>query len=176
MDTAIIIGHTSLKQGAYSSFLNSNEWDFNKRISESLKEVASIYTYDTYQFGYTSMVKRMANRINDKKHNLVLELHFNASESPNANGSEALYYFKNKSAQHLSECFTLLMNTEMGIKNRGAKALYSKNQRGYASVYYPKPTTLILEPFFGTNLNDCKLFNECAYVEVIKKLIRWNRL
>lgn len=172
MKTAIIIGHTKLRPGAYSPYLNINEWTLNKRIAECLSDLATIYTYDSYHLGYTRMVKRMASRINTKNYDLVLELHFNAADSPKANGCEALYYFKNQSARDLGEYFCELMEVRMGIKNRFSKPLYSKKQRGFAALYYPEPTTLILEPFFGTNAKDCARFSEVNYIEIIRELIK----
>lgn len=172
MKTAIIIGHTKLRQGAYSPFLNISEWELNSAIAKSLQEVADIYYYDTYALGYTSMVKRMSKRINRCDYDLVLELHFNASDARRANGCEALYYFRNESARDLADYFGELMETRMGIKNRFAKPLYNKKQRGFAAVFYPKPTTLILEPFFGSSPEDCALFSRATYVRIIKDLIK----
>ncbi|WP_136464944.1 N-acetylmuramoyl-L-alanine amidase [Flagellimonas onchidii] len=176
MKVAIVIGHTKLRQGAYSPHLNITEWEFNKIIAERLEDVATVFCYDSYNGGYTSMIKRMARRINRQKFDLVLELHFNAAESKQANGCEALYYFNNPYAKLLGEDFCELMEIAFNIKNRGAKALYGKHQRGFAAVYYPKPTTLILEPFFGSNSEDCKKLNQHGdwnkYVTVIKDLIR----
>lgn len=171
MKTAIVIGHTKGRKGAYSKYLKIHEYDLNKQIAEQLRDVADIYEYDTYNLGYTSMVKRNAKKLNKKDYDLVLELHFNAAESRQANGCEALYYFKNKRASKLAEDFCYLVNDMLGTKIRGAKALYSKKQRGYAAVYYPKATTLILEPFFGTNKDDCCFFIPELYVRLIRIFI-----
>ncbi|WP_271782224.1 N-acetylmuramoyl-L-alanine amidase [Aquimarina algiphila] len=177
MKTAIIVGHTKRKQGAKSPYLSiPTEWRFNKLVAQKLQDVATVFYYDSYNTGYTGMVKRMAKQINREKFDLVLELHFNASESPQANGCEALYYFKNESAKALAGYFCELIEEELKIKNRGAKPLHGKSQRGFAAVYYPEATTLILEPFFGSNAYDCVRMNSLraidTYVQIIKNLIK----
>ncbi|WP_051335959.1 N-acetylmuramoyl-L-alanine amidase [Aquimarina latercula] len=172
MKTAIVIGHTTLAQGAYSPFLKIREWAFNKCIAEELQDVADIYHYNPYNPSYTSRVQQLSKKINQGNYSLVLELHFNASKKPHANGCEALYYFENKSAKDWAKYFCELIHQGTGIKNRGAKPLYKKSQRGFAAVYYPEPTTLILEPFFGTNKKDCELFNEDMYILAIRELIK----
>lgn len=172
---AIVIGHTALRKGAYSPYLGMSEFDFNKKVAESLRDVSDIYTHESYNLGYTSMVKRTAAKINKNDYDLVLELHFNSSDKPEANGSEALCYFSNKKAKHLAIRFCELMADTYSIRPRGAKALYNKNQRGFAAVFYPKPTTLILEPFFGSNNKDVDLFirkgGVKAYQYILKNLI-----
>lgn len=173
---AIVVGHTKLRQGAYSPYLKMSEWQFNRIIAEKLKDVATVFYYDSYNRGYTSMVKKNARKINKGRFDLVLELHFNAAASKRANGCEALYYFNNWHAKELAEYFCELMEIALKMKNRGAKALYGKHQRGFAAVYYPRPTTLILEPFFGSHQEDCSRMNNAGwldkYVTVIKDVIR----
>lgn len=171
MKTAIIVGHTQLKQGAYSPYLNQSEWQFNTTIADLLKDVTTTFFYDTYNWGYTTMVKRLAQRINTQNFDLILELHFNASKSSKANGCEALYYFENSTAKQLGTYYCQLMEQELGLKKRGAKGLRNKEQRGFAALFYPKPTTLILEPFFGTNPEDCKKINPAVYTTIIKEVI-----
>ncbi|AXG70432.1 N-acetylmuramoyl-L-alanine amidase [Kordia sp. SMS9] len=176
MKVAIVIGHTKFKQGAYSRDLDTTEWKFNKMVAAHLKDIATIFYYDSYNLGYTSMVKRNAKKINTGNFDLVLELHFNAAESKQANGCEALYYFKNQKGKRLADFFCNLIEKKMGRKNRGAKALFGKHQRGFAAVFYPNPTTLILEPFFGTNRSDANAFRDYksieSYVSVIKETIK----
>ncbi|WP_281991227.1 N-acetylmuramoyl-L-alanine amidase [Aquimarina aggregata] len=177
MKTAIIVGHTKIRQGATSPYLCiPTEWRFNKLIAEKLREVATVFYYDSYTTGYTAMVKRMSRRINADKFDLVLELHFNAAAEETGHGAEALYYFKNEKAKELGSYFCELMEKRLKIKSRGVKALYNKHQRGFAAVYHPKPTVLILEPFFGSNQNDCLIMNNSGaintYITILKDIIK----
>ena len=100
------------------------------------------------------MCKATAKKLD--KFDVVFELHFNASLTGKANGTEALYYFENRKGRELATRFvSLYCSSFFGSKSRGAKALVNDKQRGFWAVFYPKPTTIILEPFFGDNTSDC---------------------
>lgn len=171
MKTAIIVGHTQSKQGAYSPYLKQTEWKFNTMVADLLKDVTTTFFYDTYDLGYTAMVKKLAQQVNNQNFDLILELHFNASKSSQAQGCEALYYHKNTTAKKLGNYYCQLMEEAFGLRNRGAKGLYKKEQRGFAALFYPKPTTLILEPFFGTSPEDCDKIDAAVYANIIKQII-----
>ena len=173
MDVAIVIGHTKQSKGACSPFGVPCEWDFNSKVSSYLTDIADIYVYDNYASGYTSMVKRNASKINKGKYKLVIELHYNAA-SPAANGCKALYYFKNDTGKMLAERFSDIVSKRMGVKNNGSSPLSSDKDRGFAAVYYPKFTTILVEPFFGSNEEDTLKFkgNEEKYSLAIREFIK----
>lgn len=172
---AIVIGHTKDSKGASSKFLPP-EFDFNKNVAGKLKEINTglydIYEHDTYSYGYNSMIKRTADKINSKNYDLILELHYNAA-SPLANGCETLYYFASKKGKQYAEQFSQGISTRMGVSNRGIRALITSQDRGFASVYYPRATALILEPFFGSNSSDAAKFKnqEGKYAGVINDIV-----
>ena len=134
MNIAFVIGHHKKSKGAFSSYLFANEFDF-----------------------YTDVIiKETASKLNKFNFDLVIELHFNAA-TPQANGCETLYYFNSKKGKEFAHIFTDTVCGITGIKSRngGVKALINKKDRGFASVYYPKAPTILIEPFFGTNDDDC---------------------
>jgi len=45
--------------------------------------------------------------------------------------------------------------------------------RGFGFVQKQKPTALILEPFFGSNVEDCQKFDLVKYAGVIYKLLEY---
>ncbi len=169
---AIVVGHTKLRPGACSPYGIPCENKFNSIVAEHLKDIADIFYYDSYNWGYTSMVKRNAAKINKGNYELVIELHYNAA-SIQANGCETLYYYKNKVGKQLALKASQLISEEFNVKNRGAKALVNEKDRGFAAVYYPNPTTILLEPFFGSNPEDAAKFKcqEKRYSDIIRKLI-----
>ena len=174
--TALIIGHTKLSKCACSPWGLPCEWDFNNDVAEQLAGEVDIYHYGSYNLGYNSMVKKSARETDPKDYKLILELHYNAA-TPSANGCEALYYFKNPKGKLIAEKFCELYTGAMGGKNRGAKALYSPEQRGFGAVFYRKPTTLILEPFFGTSIPDVQRVLDngiSCYANVIRDLIKYS--
>ena len=175
MKTAIIIGHTKLKPGACSPWGLPCEFELNKQIAEAVAEFdleVDVFEHESYKYGYKYMTRRTASRINKGDYDLVLELHYNAAH-PSAHGAEALYYFRNPKARELALRFSLQMAAKMGYRNRGAKALVNEKDRGFWAVFYPNPTTLILEPFFGTNKDDVSRFDAAIYVSVILNLISY---
>jgi len=172
-DIAIVIGHTQKSKGACSTHNIPCEWDFNSKVAGFLKDVVDIYTYDSYTSGYTTMVKKNAAKLNKGNYKLVIELHYNAA-SVEANGCETLYYFNNKKGKYLAEQSSMLISSVFKVKNRGARALVNDKDRGFAAVFYPNATTILLEPFFGSNKGDSDKFRdkEKEYAEVIKRIIK----
>lgn len=168
---AIVVGHTKLRPGAKGIRIPS-EFDFNSRVAENLSDIADIYYYDSYNLGYKSMVKRNALKMNRKNYDLVLELHYNAA-TPQANGCEVFYYFNNKEGKNLATYFSRKISQVFEMRDRGAKAMVNKNQRGFWALFYPKATTLLLEPFFGSNSYDAEKFRgkECKYSELIREML-----
>jgi N-acetylmuramoyl-L-alanine amidase len=176
--TALIVGHTELRKGACSPHGLPCEWDFNNMVAEHVRALVDVgvHHYSSYNYGYTQMVRTSAKETDPLDYKLVLELHYNAA-SPSANGCEALYYFKNQRGAKIAERFCELYVDCIGGKNRGAKALYRPDQRGYGAVYYRRPTTIILEPFFGTNQEDVERIknNMDGYAQVIVETIKFSQ-
>lgn len=168
---AIVVGHTSANKGAYSNIIGVSEWDFNKRLVRTFPKDWDVYYHNPDIVGYRSRSISTSNLINRKDYDLVLCLHFNASSNPQANGAEALYYYRNENGKRLAFRFGELMQQRLGIKNRGGKPLSSSDQRGYWMIYLPRATTLILEPFFGTSVKDCNKIDAIKYKDVIKQLV-----
>jgi N-acetylmuramoyl-L-alanine amidase len=165
MKIGLVIGHTGLSGGAYSNTLKSNEFNYNLKVANIIKKVLpeiEVFTHQSYNLGYKAMCKATSKKLD--KFDVVFELHFNASNGK-ANGTEALYYFENRKGRELATRFVSLYCSTFRSKSRGAKALVNDKQRGFWAVFYPKPTTLILEPFFGDNPKD--VINEDAYASFL---------
>lgn len=166
---AIVVGHTKLRPGACGVNGLPCEWAFNKEVAGYLQDIADIYYYDSYNMGYKSMVRRNSEKMNAQDYDLILELHYNA-ETPQANGCEVFHYFTNKQGKEYAKKLSALISQNFNIKDRGAKAMVKKSQRGYWALFYPKKTTLLLEPFFGSNPSDAAKF--CGEEEQYAKVIR----
>lgn len=153
MKVAIVIGHHKKSKGAYSEYFKMYEWDFYNEVVENI-DCVEIFQHDYKIKSYTERIKATAKKLND--FDIVIETHFN-SAVPQANGCETLYYFNSKKGKMYAQLFSVIVNDITGIKlrNNGLKALINKNDRGFASVYYPKPPTILIEPFFGSNEKDC---------------------
>lgn len=156
MRTAFVIGHTAKDKGAYSPYFKLSEWDFYKEVLKHIPE-ANVFYHNPHFSGYTTRIKNTANKLNKVNFDLVIELHFNAA-TPQANGCETLYYFASKTSRDYAKTFSDTVTRWTGIKSRngGLKPLTNKKDRGFASVYFPKAPTILIEPFFGSNESDCK--------------------
>lgn len=168
---AIVIGHTNLRKGACSEVVEC-EFNYNRKVAQCLSDVCDIYYYDSYNLGYKSMVKRNAKKMNKNDYDLVLELHYN-SAVPQANGCEVFYYFNNSEGKKLAGELSEMISQTFDVKDRGAKAMVSKRQRGFWALYYPIATTLLLEPFFGSNTEDATKFKDDEeYSRMIRKFLK----
>lgn len=172
-NVAIVIGHTNRSKGACSPFGIPCEFDFNKKVASYLECFADVYEYSTYTAGYTAMVKANAAKMNVHPYKLVIELHYNAA-TPLANGTEVLYYFASKTGKAYAEVAANMITQKFGTTNRGAKALVKSSDRGFAAVYYPKAPAIMLEPFFGSNIEDANKFKgkEKEYADLIMDFVR----
>lgn len=175
-DVAIVIGHTKRQKGACSPFGIPCEWDFNKKVASYLEDIADIHYYNPYTIGYTRRVKELAKKLNKKNYKLIVELHYNAAGSSQANGTECLYYFKNRWTKELSQDFSKMFAEDFGTTirgNNGAKALVNLKDRGFAAVYYPKAPAILVEPIFGSNRSDVNKIKgrEQVYANTLRKFL-----
>jgi N-acetylmuramoyl-L-alanine amidase len=159
---AILTGHAPDSKGAYSKWLPS-EFDYNTQVAEELKKINSslytVYTHDSYLGGYYAMEKRTADTINKDSFDLTLELHYN-SASPLAHGTECCYWFASKKGKEYAQKISEEISQRLDTTNRGIKALYNKNDRGYWFTYLMKAPAVIVEPFFGSNEFDALKFQD----------------
>jgi len=173
MKVAFVIGHHENDKGAFSRHLNISEWDFYNKVAKHLTNV-SIFHHNPEISSYTKRITETAKKLDD--FDLVIEAHFNAA-SAQANGCETLYYYKSKLGKKYASIFSLIVHECTGIKIRGyngAKPLVNKNDRGFQAVYRPKPPTILIEPFFGSNENDCyKIESPKKVAEIITTFLTY---
>ena len=173
MRIAFVLGHHEKSKGAYSNYFCMAEWDFYNKVIDELGCVDTFY-HDSDINRYTSRIKSTANKINKVNYDLVIELHFNSAVHTSANGCETLYYYRSIKSKEYASLFSHIVTKETSIKSRngGVKALTNKNDRGFASVYYTKAPTILIEPFFGSNDDDCeKIKNPKNMARIIKKFV-----
>ena len=171
LTVAVVVGHCHNAPGSYSNYLGT-EFDYNSDIASKLTEVADIYFYDNFDKGYHTTVKNdLSPKI--KNYNVGFELHFNDYINTDVQGVEAWYWHSNKKGKKIAEYYCKKISEKFDIYNRGAKAIKSKYDRGGASIYYPSPTMLILEPCFGRNKEAEKFKDIEKHIEVVKDVIKY---
>lgn len=169
MKTAIIIGHDKTSPGAWSPFLHTSEYIYNSEVASYLGGVADIYKRPLGG-GYTTQMRKLAEILNPKGYDLVVELHFN-SFNGEANGCEAIIYPGNDFSRNAGNDFCDLVSARYQIENRGVKE-HGKGDRGYGFLSLMEAPAIILEPFFGDNEEAEKFANEAKYADLIKDWLK----
>ena len=91
-----------------------------------------------------------------------MELHFNAAASEQANGCECLVYHKNEQAKKLSIDFMARLQSKFKSTirgNRGLIEVQDSNTRGGYGICNSKDTYILIEPFFGSNIDEALRFS-----------------
>lgn len=168
---AVVVGHTKRAGGAWAKApISKNEYDFNTEIAELMKKYADEYGIEVvvitrdkgglrgaYQrvrewFGKKYEVYDEVNNL-EGENNCSIELHFNAA-TPAATGTETLYDNDPK----INKTFAKMINDEMvntlRLRDRGIK-LRVRGNRGHYNLHLCEYPSCIVEPFFGSNKNDC---------------------
>ncbi|TMV07916.1 hypothetical protein FGK63_10715 [Ruegeria sediminis] len=153
---AVLIGHNSVAQGAFSERLVVSEWHFNQRVYTHLAELAPEYEIEPKQFfrqKSTSYEKEIAEAyaaIDAWGPDAVIELHFNAG---GGHGTEMLYWDGSRKGKLLAEALQDAVLSGLGLRNRGAKG--RRSGRGSSSLKASSKPTVLTEPFFGDSAGDC---------------------
>ena len=107
MKVAVVVGQNSKASGAFSPFLNVSEFRFNSRVAQHMKKSASEYNiqveiiFQEASSGFSEEIRKAYRKVNRKQRDLVVELNFNAL-SPQANGSEMLYWHRSEKGKILA--------------------------------------------------------------------------
>ena len=159
-NVAIVIGHYPFEKGAISKHFNMTEFEFwsNLVAVSGLAKDYEIFTHEILS-GYPARQRAMGAKTKD--YDLVIELHFNASNGV-GNGVEAVYNTKNERMKKLAVKFMESICENTGIKKRYplGRDIMDSNQRGTGFLRYTKGDSIILEPFFGDNKSDCLKFEK----------------
>ena len=168
---ALCVGHSRLRGkspegGAWTCDGQTSEWGFNsrlaKRLAEDLRRLHGIeaVVYDRYEGNdYGQAMLRLAEKIPDSVR-LAVELHFNASENPQATGHEWLYWHASPQGYAAARAFGDMMLARFpGLVSRGPKGV-KHGGRGELFLRLTPCPAVIAEPFFGSCAKDWRLVQE----------------
>lgn len=150
MKLAIVVGHTLKSQGAYSPTLAQTERLWNAELAARIKDLApaevAVFLRDGHGVaGAYAQAKAWGAEA-------VVELHFNSAADRQAQGTETLY--AQPGSRRLAEALQRHLVAALGLRDRGAKPPWQG--RGEASLTaLPGVPSVIVEPFFGSNPDDC---------------------
>ena len=167
---ALIVGHNPKSQGAVRVTDGKSEYVFNKKLAEDLKalkpEQYSIIFRDPAG-GYAKEIDLAYAEANEQRVSGTVELHFNASAAASATGTEVLTS-GTRNSMILCNLLQDKMFLALRLKNRGVKQV-TKQQRGGRSLWAGSSPAALIEPFFGSNRNDCEVIDR-NYDKFVKAL------
>lgn len=163
MRLAIVVGHTKLASGAFAvDPIRQSEYYFNTEIAEIMYRHARsiglecrIFLRD--QIGVAGAYAE-ANIWAKGHKSCLIELHFNAANGK-AKGSETLYDKDPLESKQFAELVQAAMKTvfnRTGKQDRGLK-LIEPNERGGRNLLLCTFPSVLVEPFFGDNKEECEL-------------------
>lgn len=162
---ALCIGHSRRGDRGAINTAGVSEHAFNKplaeRVAELLRErkhtayVVSKYNADDYG----AAMRWVAAEVGKLRADAAVEFHFN-SAGPEAEGYEYLYWGSSKRGEKLAQCFLMSHRLEFEKqKSRGVKPL-DNTSRGAEFVRRTPCPAVILEPFFGSNVEETELYSQ----------------
>ncbi|MGL5202095.1 N-acetylmuramoyl-L-alanine amidase [Cetobacterium sp.] len=167
---ALIVGHNEKSKGAYSEYLKISEYDFfTKVLDELFDKYDEVFNLDDNfiknikdhvslfrvpNTGYSKEMAEVVKELADKKFDIAIELHFNATASHNQHGNTVLYWHKSEEGKRLSDLFQDIMTKKTGIRKLDLIQIKSLDQNGAYGIIKSKCPYILLEPFFGDNKID----------------------
>ena len=159
MKVALIIGHNKRARGAYSQILG-REYDYWKGIAEKIKteipELVDVYERKPNEY-YTREMFEVLEELNKNNHKFCIELHFNAAESEQANGS------KIRTKENILKETEVVNGKEKTVEKkettRGLILVQDSKTRGAYGICKSKDTYILVEPFFGSNNEESLKFS-----------------
>lgn len=164
----ICVGHSRLGDNGAQSVSGTQEWQYNKKLSELLRlelrrRNINCVVFSSYQgAGYGSAMAWIATQLNLFNVDFAVELHFNSSDNPQANGYEFLYWNTSKRGKKICQIFQQIFQKKYpNNTDRDIKALTLKS-RGALFTRLTTMPAVILEPFFGSNLSEWDQFGKSS--------------
>ena len=174
----LAVGHSRANdKGAVSWDGTYTEWAYNRTLAHFinlyLDESIDVTIIDKYKGdSYTEAMANLKLGVDPLGADLVVELHFNAYKSQEANGYEALYWHTSLRGRTAADAFIDVFETCFPDNlNRGAKPVTDTNQRGARFLRTLKAPCVILEPFFGSNPKEWEMFNDTHGKQQLGKTI-----
>jgi N-acetylmuramoyl-L-alanine amidase len=159
---AICVGHSRSSRGRIEggavSVGGESEWSYNRQLAEMISdEIGPIDTITISKYegaGYTSAQRWLARTLKDYGATIAIELHFNSSSNPTANGHEWLYWGNSKKGKELAGSISKEMQSIVGeIRPRGVKPRFA-GDRGAEFLRGTHCPAVICEVGFGSNADD----------------------
>lgn len=172
---AIVVGHDKFRPGAKAlAPISQYEYHFNTEIAGLMDRMSEQYQLQTRIFFRNSGLVKTYEAVNEWAKDggtCAIELHFNSCDDPSVRGTETLYDKEPRDSQMLATLVqgaVLIAFKRKLTQNRRTK-LIQEGDRGHTNLELAKCPSVIIEPFFGSNIEDCEIAqsNKKEYAECL---------
>lgn len=152
---ALVIGHNAASQGAVRATDKRSEYDWNGDLAAAIM-AHSPGMYRIFRRpagkGYSAEIKFVYGEVDAWGADASIELHFNALTAT-ATGTETLTSGSTGSLK-LARLIQPAMVSALKLPDRGL-LVRKRTERGGASLFAGRAPAVLIEPYFGSNRNDC---------------------
>lgn len=160
---ALVVGHNIQRQGAYSTHLQTTEFEFwGKRaddLADALDFTTEVFFRKPHGSDYEAEMREVAGRVSMYRPDAVFCLHFNSFHDEGAGGAEALVLDRMKASPECRAAM-LWLNSWTGATGLERRDVKEPNRGRYGMERLSEiAPTILLEPFFGSSRRDCDAVN-----------------
>jgi N-acetylmuramoyl-L-alanine amidase len=185
MKLGIVVGHTSYRTGAFSQYLNSAEYAWNRELAKRIESQASEVLTKVFlrdEGGIAGAYYDSDNWGSD----LAVELHFNSSDNSHDTGTGVLYHPDSAKSKELATLLCQEIRVALGLPDWPAGTggvvtplqAFGEQRKGQRSLTAGRAPAALIEPFFGSNKNDCQVAEEkkdaLAKAVIVAATRAWN--
>lgn len=163
--------------GAVNTNLGLTEYDIVKDVALKVFELDDIDGVDIVLKARNSSYGKLAAEVNEWNPDYLIEIHLNAANDPNIQGTETLYYHSSTKGKNMASIFQKELVKALKYADRGIKPK-TKGDRGAALLQGTKCPSVILEGYFLSGIkskDDTKVTEYAtAIINGIKELVKNN--
>ncbi len=155
MKIAIVVGHNHRSQGAVRITDGRTEFDWNGQLAELIRDIDrdSIRVFHRQPGPYSRQIDTVYAEVDEWRADCSVELHFNGSVDPTAEGCLTLSSGTSGSLRLAEEVHSRMLAV-MGNEDDGIRTL-GRSDRGGRSLWAGRAPAIMAEPYFGGNSRYC---------------------
>lgn len=162
MKLGIVVGHTNLDKGAASPHLGQQEYTWNSDLAQRIVALNSPIGRKVFFRDGVGVAGAYA-AADAWGAKLTVELHFNSAHLHTATGTGVLYLAGSQRGRRFAGFLYARINAVLGLGEwpKGTGGVVTPYQasgaqmRGQRSLTAGRAPATLIEPFFGSNPNDC---------------------
>lgn len=164
MKLGVVVGHTQNRPGAHSTFLDANEYPWNRDLASRIeKNSGALKTKVFFRDGHG--IAGAYRESDEWGSDITVELHFNSADSPHATGTGVLYHPNSDSGKRFATLLRQEIREALPLPDwpGGTGGVVTpfeasgEQRRGQTSLSAGVAPATLIEPFFGSNKGDCKV-------------------